>query len=158
MTKSGPSPFECFSFLFEGSSLEGVVWSVCCCRHEGNEEGHEEGNSICSTNEEVRSCLSIAGRPIRDDGNGAVAEPSSNLTRACRMLGLVFSQFSQACTVHDPSLGSIWDFGVLGLKKHVHAVFLAISMLSFSLMNDMPSIHCQLQNHVSAKSCHVLAD
>ena len=28
MTKSGPSPFECFSFLFQDSSLEGVVWSV----------------------------------------------------------------------------------------------------------------------------------
>ena len=98
MTKSGPSPFECFSFLFEGISLEGVVWSVCCCRHEGNEEGHEEGNSICSTNEEVRSCLSIAGRPIRDDGNGAVAEPSSNLTRACRMLDLVVSQASLVAT------------------------------------------------------------
>ncbi len=74
---------------------------------EGDDEGHEE----------VRSCLSIAGRPIGDDGNGAVAEPSSNLTRACRMLDLVVSQFSQACTVHDPSRGSIWDFGVLGLNK-----------------------------------------
>ncbi len=115
---------------------------------EGDDEGHEE----------VRSCLSIVGRPIRDDGNGAVAEPSSNLTRACRMLDLVVSQLSQACTVHDPSLGSIWDVGVLGLKKHVHAVFLASSVLSFSLMHDTPSIHCQLQNHVSAKSCHVLAD
>ena len=74
---------------------------------EGDDEGHEE----------VRSCLSIAGRPIGDDGNGAVAEPSSNLTRACRMLDLVVSQLSQACTVHDPSLGSIWDLGCWGLKN-----------------------------------------
>ncbi len=39
-------------------------------RHEGNEEGYEEGGSSCSTkegdegHEEVRSCLSMAGRPI----------------------------------------------------------------------------------------------
>ena len=38
-------------------------------RHEGNEEGYEEGGSSRSTkegdegHEEVRSCLSIAGRP-----------------------------------------------------------------------------------------------
>ena len=42
-------------------------------RHEGNEKGHEEGSSTCSTSheedgnegrEEVRSCLGIVGRPI----------------------------------------------------------------------------------------------
>ena len=93
-------------------------------------EGYEEGSSTNSTNheeadddeghEEGRSCLSMAGRPIGDDGNRAVAEPSSNLTRACRMLDLVVSQLSQACTVHDPSLGiklsvlCLAQFGILG--------------------------------------------
>jgi hypothetical protein len=96
-------------------------------------EGYEEGSSTNSTNheeadddeghEEVWSCLSIAGRPIGDDGNRAVAEPSSNLTRACRMLDLVVSQLSQACTaVHDPSLGfklsvlCLAQFGILGCR------------------------------------------
>ena len=46
---------------------------VGSCRHEDNDKGHEEGSSTCNTSheeegdeghEEVRICLSIAGRPI----------------------------------------------------------------------------------------------
>ena len=65
--------FACFCFFathfaFCNSLSTLVTWNHG--RHEGNEEGYEEGGSSCSTkegdegHEEVRSCLSIAGRPI----------------------------------------------------------------------------------------------
>ena len=57
--------------LHSATRFQLVTWNHG--RHEGNEEGYEEGSSTCSTSheekgdeghEEVRSCLSIAGRPI----------------------------------------------------------------------------------------------